>query len=88
MLAKARTIFAMRKGIIRKKQTSSRKINPRVIVTLNDDVATMLKNARIDNNQSVKLLSVLKCNQQNVETSNLISNLASKMEVRMSDGEI
>ena len=59
-----------------------------MVVTLNDNVVTMLHEARIDNKQSVKLLSMLKCDQRNVETSNLISDLASEIEVRISDGEI
>ena len=88
MLAKARIMFAMRKCIVCKKQTSSGKNNPRMIATLNNNVATMLHNARTKKNQSLKLLSMLKHNQKNVETSNLISNLASKMELRMLDGEI
>ena len=59
-----------------------------MIAILNNNVAIMLHNARTKKNQSLKLLSMLKHNQKNVETSNLISNLASKMELRILDGEI
>lgn len=58
------------------KHVSGRESNPRVTATsLNDDVAPMLHNTRLDGDQTVKLLSRLNFDQRNVETSNLISDL-------------